>query len=162
MLKYYREGELMNGRWAMAAVAGILFTDLVSEPGGAQALLLPVGQGRLRHRGRAGQPVPPGQGSAGQRRAAQGSAGQRRAGSVMDTGSCCAGPARCPPYFIFSTEAAIRLLPLNQVPALAHSPTPIPPAPPPSPAGAPPPRPRRWVWAATGGRRAPTWSPPST
>ena len=29
VLKYYREGELTNGRWAMAAVAGILFTDLV-------------------------------------------------------------------------------------------------------------------------------------
>ena len=32
MLKYYREGELTNGRWAMAAVAGILFTDLVRPP----------------------------------------------------------------------------------------------------------------------------------
>ncbi|KAL4447795.1 hypothetical protein ABPG75_005014 [Micractinium tetrahymenae] len=29
VLKYYREAELTNGRWAMAAVAGILFTDLV-------------------------------------------------------------------------------------------------------------------------------------
>jgi len=29
VLKYYREGELTNGRWAMAAVVGILFTDLV-------------------------------------------------------------------------------------------------------------------------------------
>jgi len=28
LLPYYREAELMNGRWAMAAVAGILFTDL--------------------------------------------------------------------------------------------------------------------------------------
>jgi len=27
LLPYYREAELMNGRWAMAAVAGILFTD---------------------------------------------------------------------------------------------------------------------------------------
>jgi len=33
VLKYYREGELMNGRWAMAAVAGILFTDLVGVGG---------------------------------------------------------------------------------------------------------------------------------
>jgi hypothetical protein len=31
-LKWYREGELYNGRWAMAAVAGILFTDLVGLP----------------------------------------------------------------------------------------------------------------------------------
>jgi hypothetical protein len=31
-LKWYREGELTNGRWAMAAVAGILFTDLVGLP----------------------------------------------------------------------------------------------------------------------------------
>eukprot|EP00887_Chlorella_sp_A99_P000031 scaffold16.g31.t1 len=29
LLKYYREGELTNGRWSMAAVVGILFTDLV-------------------------------------------------------------------------------------------------------------------------------------
>ncbi len=28
-LKWFREAELMNGRWAMAAVVGILFTDLV-------------------------------------------------------------------------------------------------------------------------------------
>lgn len=28
-LKWFREAELTNGRWAMAAVAGILFTDLV-------------------------------------------------------------------------------------------------------------------------------------
>ena len=28
MLKYFREAELTNGRWAMAAVAGILFTDV--------------------------------------------------------------------------------------------------------------------------------------
>lgn len=31
-LKWYREAELYNGRWAMAAVAGILFTDLVGLP----------------------------------------------------------------------------------------------------------------------------------
>ncbi len=31
MLNYYREGELTNGRWAMAAVAGILFTDLIGK-----------------------------------------------------------------------------------------------------------------------------------
>jgi hypothetical protein len=31
-LKWFREGELYNGRWAMAAVAGILFTDLVGLP----------------------------------------------------------------------------------------------------------------------------------
>lgn len=31
-VKWYREAELMNGRWAMAAVAGILFTDLVGAP----------------------------------------------------------------------------------------------------------------------------------
>lgn len=30
-LKWFREAELTNGRWAMAAVAGILFTDLVSS-----------------------------------------------------------------------------------------------------------------------------------
>ena len=29
VLPYYAEAELTNGRWAMAAVAGILFTDLV-------------------------------------------------------------------------------------------------------------------------------------
>jgi hypothetical protein len=29
LLPYYAEAELTNGRWAMAAVAGILFTDLV-------------------------------------------------------------------------------------------------------------------------------------
>ncbi|KAI8473655.1 MAG: light-harvesting protein of photosystem I [Monoraphidium minutum] len=31
-LKWFVEGELTNGRWAMAAVAGILFTDLVGLP----------------------------------------------------------------------------------------------------------------------------------
>jgi hypothetical protein len=31
-LKWFREGELTNGRWAMAAAAGILFTDLVGLP----------------------------------------------------------------------------------------------------------------------------------
>jgi hypothetical protein len=31
VLNYYREGELTNGRWAMAAVAGILFTELVRQ-----------------------------------------------------------------------------------------------------------------------------------
>lgn len=31
-LKWFREAELTNGRWAMAAVAGILFTDLVGLP----------------------------------------------------------------------------------------------------------------------------------
>jgi len=31
-LKWYQEGELTNGRWAMAAVAGILFTDLIGAP----------------------------------------------------------------------------------------------------------------------------------
>lgn len=31
-LKWYREAELTNGRWAMAAVAGILFTDAVGLP----------------------------------------------------------------------------------------------------------------------------------
>mmetsp|Transcript_43680 Transcript_43680/g.130947 ORF Transcript_43680/g.130947 Transcript_43680/m.130947 type:complete len:246 (-) Transcript_43680:100-837(-) len=31
-LQWYREAELMNGRWAMAAVAGILFTDAVGLP----------------------------------------------------------------------------------------------------------------------------------
>lgn len=31
-LKWYQEAELTNGRWAMAAVAGILFTDLVGLP----------------------------------------------------------------------------------------------------------------------------------
>lgn len=31
-LKWLREAELTNGRWAMAAVAGILFTDLVGLP----------------------------------------------------------------------------------------------------------------------------------
>ena len=29
VLPYYAEAELTNGRWAMAAVAGILFTDLI-------------------------------------------------------------------------------------------------------------------------------------
>lgn len=28
-MKWFREGELTNGRWAMAAVVGILFTELV-------------------------------------------------------------------------------------------------------------------------------------
>jgi hypothetical protein len=32
LLPWYREAELTNGRWAMAAVAGILFTDLVGLP----------------------------------------------------------------------------------------------------------------------------------
>ncbi|KAL6784696.1 LHCA2 [Auxenochlorella protothecoides x Auxenochlorella symbiontica] len=32
LLAYYREGELTNGRWAMAAVAGILFTEAVGLP----------------------------------------------------------------------------------------------------------------------------------
>jgi hypothetical protein len=32
LLPYYAEAELTNGRWAMAAVAGILFTDLVGLP----------------------------------------------------------------------------------------------------------------------------------
>eukprot|EP00879_Flechtneria_rotunda_P029194 GHRR01031474.1.p1 GENE.GHRR01031474.1~~GHRR01031474.1.p1 ORF type:complete len:161 (-),score=24.68 GHRR01031474.1:160-642(-) len=31
-LSWFREAELTNGRWAMAAVAGILFTDLVGLP----------------------------------------------------------------------------------------------------------------------------------
>jgi hypothetical protein len=31
-LAWYREGELYNGRWAMAAVAGILFTDALGLP----------------------------------------------------------------------------------------------------------------------------------
>jgi len=31
-LKYYAEGEVTNGRWAMAAVAGILATDLAGLP----------------------------------------------------------------------------------------------------------------------------------
>ncbi len=31
-LKWYQEAELTNGRWAMAAVVGILFTDLVGLP----------------------------------------------------------------------------------------------------------------------------------
>lgn len=31
-LKWFAEAELTNGRWAMAAVAGILFTDLVGLP----------------------------------------------------------------------------------------------------------------------------------
>eukprot|EP00195_Chlamydomonas_chlamydogama_P010221 CAMPEP_0202889590 /NCGR_PEP_ID=MMETSP1392-20130828/165_1 /ASSEMBLY_ACC=CAM_ASM_000868 /TAXON_ID=225041 /ORGANISM="Chlamydomonas chlamydogama, Strain SAG 11-48b" /LENGTH=251 /DNA_ID=CAMNT_0049572951 /DNA_START=69 /DNA_END=824 /DNA_ORIENTATION=- len=31
-LKWFKEAELTNGRWAMAAVAGILFTDLVGLP----------------------------------------------------------------------------------------------------------------------------------
>lgn len=31
-VKWFREAELTNGRWAMAAVAGILFTDLVGLP----------------------------------------------------------------------------------------------------------------------------------
>lgn len=31
-LPWYREGELTNGRWAMAAVAGIMFTDAVGLP----------------------------------------------------------------------------------------------------------------------------------
>ncbi|CAG9466057.1 unnamed protein product [Pedinophyceae sp. YPF-701] len=31
LLKWYQAAELQNGRWAMAAVAGILFTDLVSD-----------------------------------------------------------------------------------------------------------------------------------
>lgn len=44
-LKWYREAELTNGRWAMAAVAGILFTELVGKPkwfeAGAQEYALP-------------------------------------------------------------------------------------------------------------------------
>jgi light-harvesting complex I chlorophyll a/b binding protein 5 len=31
-LKWYAEAEKTNGRWAMAAVAGILFTDLIGKP----------------------------------------------------------------------------------------------------------------------------------
>lgn len=31
-LKWYTEAEKTNGRWAMAAVAGILFTDLIGKP----------------------------------------------------------------------------------------------------------------------------------
>jgi len=31
-VKWYREGELYNGRWAMAAVAGILVTELLGRP----------------------------------------------------------------------------------------------------------------------------------
>jgi len=31
-MKWFREGELTNGRWAMAAVVGILFTELVGLP----------------------------------------------------------------------------------------------------------------------------------
>jgi hypothetical protein len=31
-LAWFQEAELMNGRWAMAAVAGILFTELVGLP----------------------------------------------------------------------------------------------------------------------------------
>ena len=31
-LKWFAEAELTNGRWAMAAVAGILFTELVGLP----------------------------------------------------------------------------------------------------------------------------------
>ena len=30
-LKWYAEAEKMNGRWAMAACAGILFTDLLGK-----------------------------------------------------------------------------------------------------------------------------------
>lgn len=32
LLQWYAEGERINGRWAMAAVAGILFTDLLGKP----------------------------------------------------------------------------------------------------------------------------------
>ena len=31
-LAWFKEAELTNGRWAMAAVAGILFTDAVGLP----------------------------------------------------------------------------------------------------------------------------------
>lgn len=31
-LKWYAEAEKTNGRWAMAAVAGILFTDILGKP----------------------------------------------------------------------------------------------------------------------------------
>jgi hypothetical protein len=31
-LKWYAEAEKTNGRWAMAAVAGILFTELLGKP----------------------------------------------------------------------------------------------------------------------------------
>lgn len=31
-LKWFREAELTNGRWAMAAVVGILFTEAVGLP----------------------------------------------------------------------------------------------------------------------------------
>eukprot|EP00894_Picocystis_sp_ML_P001239 jgi/Pico_ML_1/51756/g317.t1 len=31
LAKWYQEAELMNGRWSMAAVAGILFTDLIGK-----------------------------------------------------------------------------------------------------------------------------------
>merc|ERR1711871_152782 len=37
LVKYYREAELMNGRWAMAAVAGILFTEAAGLPDFVQA-----------------------------------------------------------------------------------------------------------------------------
>lgn len=43
-LNWYKEGELYNGRWAMMAVVGILFTDALGLPkfwlAGAEVCLL--------------------------------------------------------------------------------------------------------------------------
>lgn len=56
-LKWFREAELTNGRWAMAAVVGILFTDLVGLPkfwlAGAEvsAAADPVAAGQERSQG---------------------------------------------------------------------------------------------------------------
>ena len=45
-LKWFAEAELTNGRWAMAAVAGILFTDLLGLPkfwlAGAEVIQLKI------------------------------------------------------------------------------------------------------------------------
>ena len=52
-LKWFAEAELTNGRWAMAAVAGILFTELVGLPkfwlAGAEVSQLVPGYRYMRH-----------------------------------------------------------------------------------------------------------------
>ena len=43
LINWYREAELMNGRWAMAAVVGILFTEAVGLPSFVEAGSLDYG-----------------------------------------------------------------------------------------------------------------------
>jgi len=43
LVEYYREAELMNGRWAMAAVVGILFTEAAGLPNFIEAATVDYG-----------------------------------------------------------------------------------------------------------------------